>query len=109
MDKRCFMKQGLILEDLRACDNWALRFACRNGHLDVVKFLLNRGLWGEDLSALNNYALRWACQMNHLEVVQALVDHLSYTRAELQTLISAPAFIEKLTFSDEVPEVESPA
>src|SRR3972149_12236851 len=43
--------------DVGADDNLALRLASENGHLEVVRFLIDKGA---DVGADDNYALRWA-------------------------------------------------
>jgi ankyrin repeat protein len=83
----------LILDDLRDDDNSALGLACKNGHLDVVRFLCNNDItvenadapsWEkriivnhykldpEDLHAKENYAVRMACENGHIDVVEYL-------------------------------------
>ena len=42
-------KLNLSLEDIRSQSNFALRLAGENGHLEVVKFLINKGLTIEDI------------------------------------------------------------
>ena len=44
----------------------------QNGHLEVVKFLLDRGA---DVNADNNYAVRRASANGHLEVVKFLLEN----------------------------------
>ena len=54
-----------------ACDNnYAIRWASRKGHLDVVEFLAS--LDDVDASDDNNYAIRWASMNGHLDVVKFL-------------------------------------
>ncbi len=43
--------------NVRADDDFALRFASYYGHLDVVKFLIENGA---NICAQNNEAFRWA-------------------------------------------------
>jgi hypothetical protein len=48
-----------------------LRFACRNGHVEVVKLLLADSR--VDPSADNQLAIQWACEFQHVEVVKLLL------------------------------------
>ncbi len=57
--------------DIHARDDWALRLASFNGHLDVVKYLIEQGA---DIHADNDSALRWASDEGHLEVVKYLTE-----------------------------------
>jgi ankyrin repeat protein len=81
-------------------DNNSLIVASKIGHLEMVKFLVNRGAWvgcvqnsavilaseygylsivkflvykGADIKAQDNAAVIWACKYGHLEVVKYLV------------------------------------
>ena len=54
----------------KLCCNDILQWAARNGHLDVVKFLVT--LPKVDASAYDNYAIRWAAANGHLDVVKYL-------------------------------------
>jgi hypothetical protein len=58
--------------DLHSYDDYALRNAATNGHLEVVKYLVEHGA---NIHADNDYALRNAATNGHLEVVQYLVEH----------------------------------
>ena len=53
----------------KADDSRALREAARNGHLELVKFLLPLS----DPKAFNSSALRWAARNGHLEIVKLLL------------------------------------
>lgn len=57
-------------KDVRAQNDYALRWASGNGHLDLVQFLVSKGA---DVRALDDYALRCASENGHLDVVQYLV------------------------------------
>ena len=57
--------------DPSARDNFAVRLASRNGHLEVVKLLLTHPK--VDPSADDNYAIRWASKNGYLEVVKLLL------------------------------------
>ena len=56
--------------DVTAEDNFAVKYASRNGYLEVVKYLVSKGA---DVTAGDNYAMRWASRNGHLEVVKYLV------------------------------------
>eukprot|EP01102_Stenamoeba_stenopodia_P015850 TRINITY_DN5474_c0_g1_i1.p1 TRINITY_DN5474_c0_g1~~TRINITY_DN5474_c0_g1_i1.p1 ORF type:complete len:395 (+),score=57.12 TRINITY_DN5474_c0_g1_i1:114-1298(+) len=66
---------ALLLEDGRADpgarDDWAIRWASRNGHSDVVKLLLKDKRC--DPAAKSNYAVRWACENGHVDIVKLLL------------------------------------
>lgn len=53
--------------------NYGLRIASNNGHLDIVKLLLNDKR--VDPSAFNNCALIWSISNGHLDVVKELLKH----------------------------------
>lgn len=75
---------GLTAADIRTADNYALRFACFNGHLKVAQWLVKRfGLTAEDARTNDNYALRLACFNGHLGVVQWLEDRFGITKDEI--------------------------
>ncbi len=67
-------KLNLSIEDIRSDNNCALRWACRNGHIEVVKFLIDKGLTLEDIRSEDNFALRCASKNGHLEVVKFLIN-----------------------------------
>jgi len=46
-----------------------LRWAVREGHLEVVKYLIGQGA---DIHVWNDYALRWAEKYSHSDVVKYL-------------------------------------
>ena len=57
--------------DLHAENDEALQLAAVNGHLEVVKYLLEQGA---DLHTENDRVLRWAAEYGHLQVVKHLVE-----------------------------------
>jgi hypothetical protein len=64
----------LLLEsgaNVHADDNDAIILASQNGHLDVVKLLLE---YGSDVHEQNNYAIQYASQNGHLYVVKLLLE-----------------------------------
>ncbi len=67
-------KLNLNLDDIRSKDNLAFRWASCNGHLEVVKFLINKGLTLQDIRGQNNEAFRMASLYGYLEVVKYLID-----------------------------------
>jgi hypothetical protein len=56
-------------------DNYAIRWASRNGYTEVVELLLKDPR--VDPSDCNNTALRWACIFGHKEVVQLLINRVN--------------------------------
>ena len=64
--------------DVRAWSDYALRYAANNGHLEVVKYLIDKGA---DVRAWSDYALRLAANNGHLEVVKYLIDKGADVRA----------------------------
>jgi hypothetical protein len=62
----------LLLEsgaNIHADDNYAIKWASRNGHLCVVKLLLK---YGAEVNADDNYAIKKASLKGHLDVVKLL-------------------------------------
>jgi len=59
--------------DVHAKDDCALMRASNNGHLDVVKVLLKNGA---DVHADNDCALRWASENGHLNLVDLLKSYI---------------------------------
>ena len=57
--------------NLHAKNDYALRWAAENGHLEVVKCLVEHGA---DIHAYNEEALRFAASQGFLEVVEYLID-----------------------------------
>jgi ankyrin repeat protein len=55
--------------NIHAKDDFPLRWAAKNGHLEVVKFLVEQGA---NIHADNDFPLRWAAKNGHLEVVKFL-------------------------------------
>ncbi|MFN4228179.1 MAG: ankyrin repeat domain-containing protein, partial [Candidatus Ratteibacteria bacterium] len=58
--------------DIHAKNDYALRLASKNGHLETVKFLIENGA---NIHADNDYALRWASNNGHSEVVKLLIEN----------------------------------
>ena len=57
--------------NIHAQDDWALIGSAAKGHLNVVKYLLERGA---DIHAHYDYALRWNAEEGHLHIVKYLVE-----------------------------------
>jgi len=60
------------------CEDNAFGAACRNGHLDVARWLVDYATSIEspvDIHAKKDYAFRWACSYGHLDVARWLVDY----------------------------------
>ena len=56
--------------NIHAYDESAFRWTCRNGQLEVAKWLLTQGI---DIHADNEVAFRYACYNGHLEVAKWLL------------------------------------
>lgn len=59
--------------DVRADDDYALRWASENGHYDIVKLLLENGA---NVHANDDAALRWASKKGHYNVVKLLEKYM---------------------------------
>ncbi|AVL95272.1 ankyrin repeat protein [Moumouvirus australiensis] len=55
--------------DIRAKDDYAVRWASGNGHLEVVKYLVGMGA---DIRSDNDYAVRLASRNGHINIVKYL-------------------------------------
>ena len=67
-----------LLNDIHSGIIVALQRASQNGHLEVVKYLINLGLNSNnellnDIRSEDNYALRYAACNGHFEVVKYLI------------------------------------
>ena len=65
----------LLLErgaDIHAGNDYALRWASKNGHIEIVRVLLGNGA---NVHAKDNYALKWASVQNHPDVVRLLLEN----------------------------------
>ncbi len=56
--------------NIRSENDFALKYASRNGHLEVVKYLVSLGA---NIHADYDYAVKYASQNGHLDVVKYLV------------------------------------
>lgn len=56
--------------DIHADDDDALRVAAEFGQLDIVRYLVDQGA---DVHARDDFALRWAASKGHLDIVKFLV------------------------------------
>ena len=55
--------------DVRAKDDWCIRWACKFGHLEVVKYLVSQGA---DVRADDNWSIKYAAEKGHSELVKYL-------------------------------------
>ena len=60
-------------------NNYAVRWAAGNGHLEVLKYLVSLGA---DIQNQNDYAVQWASSNGHLEVLKYLVSLGADIRSE---------------------------
>lgn len=58
--------------NIQANNNLALRMAVMNKHLDIVKYLIENGA---DIHINNEYILRKATELNHLEMIKYLIEN----------------------------------
>ena len=79
MSRRTQNARFLQLYAFRDDNDDALRQASRNGHLEIVKYLIENGA---NIHAENDYALRWASNEGHLEVVKYLIKKGTDVHAE---------------------------
>lgn len=63
---------------MHAANDYAFRWACARGHLEVVKVLLDAGA---DLHAQEDFALRNAVKLRRTEVVKFLLEKGAYINA----------------------------
>ncbi|EPZ34081.1 hypothetical protein O9G_003161 [Rozella allomycis CSF55] len=69
-DRDFRFKKG-VQTDPSADGNYAIRLAARNGHTEIVKYLLTDPR--VDPSANGNYAIQWASSKGHADVVKLLL------------------------------------
>lgn len=60
---------GLI--NIRAADEYAFISSCKNGHLNIAKWLFQLG--SINIHSLGDYALMLSCENDHLEIVKWLI------------------------------------
>jgi len=65
--------------DILAADNCAIRWACTNRHLEIVKFLISEGA---NTRAKDNYSIRYASANGYLEIVQLLISNSAMVHAK---------------------------
>jgi len=77
---------GLTAEDARSVDNYALRWSCVYGHLQITQWFVEYfGLTTEDARSINNDALQWSCKNGHLHVAQWLVEYFGLTAKDARS------------------------
>ncbi len=59
-----------------------MKWTSSNGHLEVVKYLVNKGLTLEDIRNRDNLALRFAIENGQIEVVQYLEETIKILKAK---------------------------
>ena len=67
-----FIKEHLPQVDPSTRDNWAIRWAAKNGHKDVVTELLKDSRVNP--SAEDNFAIKWAVVNGHQDVIKLLLE-----------------------------------
>ena len=58
--------------DFTSKNNYAIRYASRNGHIEIVRLLI--GL-GADFTSKNNYAINYASMNGYTEIVRLLIEN----------------------------------
>jgi hypothetical protein len=58
--------------NVNAMEDYALCSAAENGHFEIVKFLLENGA---NVNVLDDYSLRWAARNGHFEIVKFLLEN----------------------------------
>lgn len=66
-------KANIDIQDDQRCS--PLLYACQNGHLGMVKFLINMGASIEVCDRYKNTPLHLACSGKHTEIIELLVYH----------------------------------
>jgi ankyrin repeat protein len=63
---------------------YGFSWACMNGQLEVVKYLLTSPDLKEhaDIHAEDDWGFRWACENGQLEIVKFLIDEFKITRTQ---------------------------
>ena len=92
----------LLLRDSRATvdpsanDNYAIRLASQNGHVETVKLLLEDNR--VDPSANNNYSIKEASRNGHMEIVKLLIPRINISKITDEKILSiAKEIKEKVT------------
>ena len=79
----------LTADDARSKDNYALRWAAKNGHVEILRFLKDVfGLTADDTRDRDNHALILAAENGHVDVLKVLVDEfqINLTRLVIRRL-----------------------
>jgi hypothetical protein len=58
--------------NIHECHDYALQWASQNGHLEVVKLLIEKGA---NVHENNERALKWSAMNGHFEVVKLLIEN----------------------------------
>jgi len=61
--------------NIHAGDEYAFQLSCKNGHLEITKWLRKKGIESNspiDIHAGNKRAFRWSCKNGHLKVAKWL-------------------------------------
>ena len=83
----CDVRFGLDIADIRADDNFALRYAALEGRTEVIKFLLDRfPFTRSDINTDHYFAVRVACQKGFIDAARILVQHFRLGPEELRSL-----------------------
>ena len=97
-----FYEQYKVHIDISPEIEFAFRWACQNGHLELAQWLYQIKPT-IDISARDEYAFRWACEEGHLELaqwLQTLIPYgLYYTFEVYENNIITSYSTEKLNYS----------
>ena len=77
----------LSVDDVRSDDNYVLRWSCRNGHLEIVKYLIEMfELNVDDVRSEDNFALKWSCKKGHYDVCMYLIKKGEYEWSDISKI-----------------------
>ena len=54
-------------------DNYVIRYACSNGRIDIVKYLMENWSHLIDITAIDNYAINFAYIYNYINIINYLI------------------------------------
>lgn len=79
--------------DVTMNNNRAVCFAAAYGHTPVVKYLVESGA---DITAKRNFPIRWAARHEHVVTINYLLNTYIYTKEDLQNVYTIRSHIRDL-------------